>query len=85
MVNLHQLYDSVGTTSMRYDSEIQASISFYGYSFVVLNIIQGAFIFGFHCLQNERVNKLNSSICYCFHCLIIFTKNKNLKQFIDST
>lgn len=56
MVNLHRLYDSIGTPSMRYDSDIQANIAFFGYGFVILNILQGAFIFCFHCLQNERVS-----------------------------
>lgn len=27
----------------------------YGYSFIVLNILQGVYILGFHCIQNEKV------------------------------
>lgn len=69
MVNLHQLYDSIGTSSAHYDSKIQASISFYGYGFVVLNIVQGAFIMCYHCLQNERV-----SVCISFVSSLIIIK-----------
>lgn len=69
MVNLHQLYDSIGTSSAHYDSKIQASISFYGYAFVVLNIVQGAFIMCYHCLQNERV-----SVCISFVSSLIIIK-----------
>lgn len=56
MVNLHQLYDSIGTASSDHYTSAQANITFYGYGFVVLNIIQGAFIMCYHCLQNERVS-----------------------------
>lgn len=56
MVKLHHLYNSAGNYSSLYDTNVQASISFYGYGFVVLNIVQGAFVLCFHCMQNERVS-----------------------------
>lgn len=30
-------------------------IKVFGYAFVILNIIQGMYILGFHCIQNEKV------------------------------
>lgn len=56
MVNLHRLYDSIGTLSTYDYSGAQANVTFYGYGFVILNIIQATFIMCYHCLQNERVS-----------------------------
>lgn len=66
MVNLHQLYDTAGTYSSQYDTNVQANITFYGYGFVVLNIIQGAFVLCFHCFQSERVSKSKFTIFFLF-------------------
>lgn len=30
-------------------------IKLFGYGFVVLNMLQGVYILGFHCVQNEKV------------------------------
>lgn len=30
----------------------------YGYIFVILNAMQGFYIFGFHCINNEKVKQI---------------------------
>lgn len=56
MVNLHQLYDSIGSASALHYDSVQTKVSLFGYAFVVLNILVGVFVMGYHCLQNERVS-----------------------------
>lgn len=59
MVNLHSIYDSIGTATYQLnDDSIKANIMVYGYGFVVLNVIQGTFILAFHCMQNDKVRSL---------------------------
>lgn len=94
MVNLHKLYTSAGSYSSRYDSNIQASISFYGYGFVVLNIVQGAFVLCFHCLQNERVGikpELRSVPEFCLknekliECVLFFQIRREYQKFVKDS
>lgn len=56
MVKLHPIRASLGASYLHGDLSSHANISFYGYGFVILNILQGAFILVFHCVQNERVS-----------------------------
>lgn len=64
MANIRELHEMIGSPTRaddeHYDSHAaietqQSKIKFYGYGFVILNLVQGFYILGFHCIQNEKV------------------------------
>jgi hypothetical protein len=39
----------------QYNNESKTTTMIYGYLFVFLNLLQGIYIFIFHCIQNDKV------------------------------
>lgn len=56
MIKLHPIRVARTLSYIQIDMTNDTNVASYGYAFVVLNVMLGAFILIFHCIQNDKVS-----------------------------